>query len=93
MELRRGLAQTQLDVAQLVAGALELGREPLERRDRPLCDAGQAGSALALLGRQRLRGGRRRLGELDEVAKPLAVVAEPLLVALLEPVGVLCECL
>src|SRR5205807_7634741 len=30
-EVGRGLAQAQLDVAQLVAGALELGSEPLAR--------------------------------------------------------------
>jgi hypothetical protein len=35
-QLRSGLAQPELDVAQLVAGARELGRERLDRRYRPL---------------------------------------------------------
>ena len=88
MQLGRRLAQAQLDVAELVAGALELGREALERRDRALGDADEARGTLALLGRERLRRGRCGLGELDDVPQPLALVAAALLVA--RPRGLRC---
>ena len=55
-QLGRGLAQPQLDVAQLVAGARELGRERLERRDRPL---GRARPAPRRRRRPRARAPRR----------------------------------
>src|SRR5262249_18446104 len=57
-QLRRGLAQAQLDVAQLVAGPRELGREALEWSNLPFGMGCETGGALALLRRQRLRGGR-----------------------------------
>ena len=79
MQLGRDLAQAQLGVAQLVAGALELGREPLQRRDRPLGEPDEPGGALAVVGRERVRGGRGALGELGDVAEPLALVAQRLL--------------
>ena len=91
VQLRRGLAEAQLDVAQLVAGPLELGSEALERRDRTLGSADEPCGALALVGCQRLRRGRRRLGELDDVPKALALAREALLVARLETLGVLGE--
>ena len=74
-QLGRGLAQAELDVAQLVAGALELGRQPLERSDGPLGDRDQTGRALSLLGCQRFRRRGRSLGELGDVPQPLAVAA------------------
>ena len=91
-EVGRGLAQAQLDVAQLVAGALELGSEPLEGRHRPLCERDEAGGAVAVLGRERVRRRRSRFRELGDVPEPLPVGAEPLLLAVLHPVRVLCEC-
>ena len=54
MEVGRGLAQAELDVAQLVAGALQLGREPFERRDRALRERDETGGALAVVGSERL---------------------------------------
>src|SRR5262249_56519027 len=58
MEIGCGLAQAELDVAQLVARALQLGREPLERRDRALRQRDEIGGSLALVGRE----SRSRLG-------------------------------
>ena len=75
-ELGGCLAQPQLDVAQLVPGTLELGGEPLERRDRPLGQSDEARRALALLRRQRLAGRSDALRELGHVAQALALVAQ-----------------
>src|SRR5262249_59241815 len=69
------LAQPQLDVAELVAGALELGREPLERRHRALGAGRKPGGALPVLRGERLRRAGRRFGELAHVAEPLALRA------------------
>ena len=92
MQLGRGLAQAQLDVAQLVAGALELGREPLERRDRALGERDEAGGALALLGRQRLGGGRSAASASSETCRSRSRSARSaLLPARLDAVGVLDE--
>ena len=44
VEIGRGLAQPELDVAQLVAGALQLRREPLERRDRAFRERDEVGA-------------------------------------------------
>ena len=85
------LAQAQLEVAQLLAGSRELGREPLERRQRALGGGREPGRALALVGRERLGGPGRALGELGDVAQPLALVAQRLLAALLEALGRLGE--
>ena len=86
-EAARRLAQAQLGVAQLVAGALELRRDPLERRDRPLGGAGEACGPFAVVGRERLGG---RLGggrELGDVPEPLPLGAQALLGVRLEPLG------
>ena len=80
VQLRGGLAQPQLDVAQLVAGALELGREPLERRDGALGERDEAGCALALVRRQRLGGGRgglRRARSRDAAARARRAARPP----------------
>ena len=69
----------------------ELGCEALERRDGPLGERDEARGAVALLGRQRLRRGRRSLGELGDVPEPLAVGAQLVLLARLEALGVLDE--
>ena len=91
MQLRGRLAQAQLDVAQFVAGALELGREPLERCDRTLGERDETGRAVALVGGERLGGSRCRLRELRYVTQPLALGAQHVLPARLHAVGVLDE--
>ena len=91
MQVGRDLAQPQLGVAQLVAGALELRRQPLQRRDRPLGEPDEPGGSLAVVGRERVRGRGGALGELGDVAEPLALVAQRLLAAGLHPLGVLDE--
>ena len=90
-QLGRGLAQAELDVAQLVAGTLELRRQPLERSDGPLGDRDQTGRALSVLRCERLRRRRRSLRKLGDVPQPLAVAAQPLLVPFVHPSGVLDE--
>ncbi len=85
-QVRAHLAQPQLEVAQLLACARELRREPLDRCERVLGCGGEPGRSLALLGRKRLGCARRSLGELGDVAQPLALVAERLLASGLEPV-------
>ena len=92
MQLRGGFPQAQLDVAELVARALELGCEALERRDRPLGKRDETCRALPFLGRQRLGGGRSGLGELRDVPEPLAIRAQLVLPARLHALGVLDEC-
>ena len=67
MQLARRLAQAQLHVAQLLTRTRELGCKALQRRDRPLGERDEAGRALALVRRERLRGGRRAVGELGHV--------------------------
>src|SRR5437764_7423176 len=60
-EVARGLAEPELDVAELVRGALQLGREALERGERALGVSGERRRSLAVLGREGLtRGGRAR---------------------------------
>ena len=78
------LAQAQLDVAQLLTGTRELGREPLERGERALGGGREPGRALALVRRDRLGGSGRSFGELGDVAQPLTLVPERLLAARLE---------
>ena len=90
-EVGRRLAQAKLDVPQLVAGGLQLGSDVLERRDRSLGEADEAARAVAVVRRQRRRrrfGGGREVGD---VAEPLALAAQPLLVVRLHSLGVLDE--
>src|SRR5947199_103156 len=88
-QLRGRLAQSELDVAQLVAGPRELRREALERRDGPFRARRETRGALAVLRRDCLRGGRRAGDQLLEVPEPLPLLAELALVSGLEPAGVL----
>ena len=81
------LPQAQLQVAQLLTRACELGRDSLERRNRPLGDSGQRRRAVAVLGRERLGGRRGALGELGHVAQPVAIGVERCLGVRLEPLG------
>ena len=90
-QVGRGLAQAKLDVAQLVAGARELGRKRLERRDGALGEPGQARRSFTVLRRERLYGRCRTRDELLEVAEPLALLAQLALGSRLEPVRVLDE--
>ena len=90
-QLGRGLAQAKLDIAQLVAGARELGSERLERRDGALGEPGQARGSLAVLRRERLDCSCRPGDELLEMAEPLALLAQLRLRSRLEPVRVLDE--
>ena len=91
MEVRGRLAQAQLHVPELVAGALELGRETLERRHGPLGDRGEPCGSRSVVRSQCGRGGGRRLGELGNVPEPLALGAQPHLVVRLHSLGVLGE--
>jgi hypothetical protein len=61
------LPQPQPAVAELLAGAGELGRQALERPDRALRLRDQPGRAVAVVGGERLGRGRRPLGELGDV--------------------------
>ncbi len=90
-QLGCGLAQAELDVAQVVAGALELGREPFERRDGPLGERDEPGCALALVRRERVGRRGRSLRELGDVPQSLAVAAQLLLVPVFHPLRVLGE--
>src|SRR5207237_10926548 len=73
VEVGGRLAQAELDVAQLVAGTLQLRSEPLEGRDRALGERDEASSAFALVRGERRGGGGRSGGELDDVTVPLAL--------------------
>jgi hypothetical protein len=75
------LSQAQLDVAELRSRLRELGRQPLERRERPLGGGGERRGARPVLRSERVGGVRRALGELGHVAEPLALGAERLLAA------------
>ena len=90
-KLRSRLAQAELDVTQLVAGARELGRERLERRHRSLGACRQRRGAVAFLGRERLCRGGGAGDELLEAEQPLALRAQILLGAGLEAFGRLDE--
>ena len=81
VEVAAGLAQPHGEVAQLLRGRAELGRDALERRERALREGGERRRALALVGRDRRGGGVRRLGELLDVAEALAPREQLLLVA------------
>ena len=85
------LAQADDEVAQLAGRGLELGREPLERRERPLGGRGERAGALPVVRLDRRHGGLGALAELGDVPHPLAFGAERVLLARLEPVGVLDE--
>ena len=50
LQVGRGLAQLQLRLPERVAGRGELGREPLERCDRPLGGADEVARAVSVLG-------------------------------------------
>ncbi len=89
VQIGGGLAQAELDVPQLVPRLLELGREPLERRDRPLREPDEAGGSFALLRCER-RGGRGSAGgQVGDVPVPLALGAETLLLPGIHAFGVL----
>src|SRR5262249_5105362 len=90
-EVRRSLAQPQLDVPQFVAGRFQLRRDVLERRDRALGEAGEAARTLTVVRRERGRGGLCGCGEGGDVAHPLALSARALLVGGLHARGVLDE--
>ena len=91
VEIGRGLAQPELDVAQLVAGPLQLGREPLEGRHRALCKRDEVRCAVAVVRSERRRGSGRAVGELRDVPVPLSLGSEALLVPRLHPFAVLDE--
>ena len=91
MEVGRRLAQAKLDIAKLVAGSLQLGREPLERSDRPLRERDEVGGPVAVVGRERRRGRAAAGGELGHVTVPLALGPQPLLLPRLQTRGVLDE--
>ena len=88
MPSRAGAARRR----ELVACACELGRERFERSDRALGARGERRSALALLGRQRLRGRGRPVDELFERGGSRSRSRAQLgLGSRLEPLGVLDE--
>ena len=83
------LAQADDEVAQLAGRGLELGREALERRKRALGSSGEGAGAVPVVRLDRRHGGLGTLAELGDVPHPLAFRAERLLLARLEPLGVL----
>ena len=83
------LAQADDEVAQLAGRGLELGREALERRKRTLGSSGEGAGAVPVVRLDRRHGGLGTLAELGDVSHPLAFRAERLLLARLEPLGVL----
>ena len=85
------VCEPDLEVAQLGRRRSELRREPLERRDRAFRLRRQHRSAFAVLRGQRLGRRRRALGELGQVAQPLALGEERRLGRGLEPIRVLDE--
>ena len=89
MEVGRGLAQAELDVAQLVACPLQLRCEPFERRDRALRERDETGGALAVVGSKSGGGLGSTGGELGDVPVPLALGPQLLLLPWLHAVGVL----
>ena len=89
VQLRRRLTESQLDVAQLVAGALKLGSEPFERRHRTLRERDEPCGTVAVLGCQRSCGGGGRLRELGHVTQAFTLAAQALLVAGLQSFCVL----
>src|SRR5207248_1425557 len=72
-QLRRRLAQLELDLTQRVTGNLQLRRQPFERRDRTLGGRREVTRPLAVLRRERSRRGRRPAHELRDVTKALAL--------------------
>ena len=73
------------------AAAAELRREPLERRERTLGRGGKRARSLSVVRLDRRGSGLRPLRELRDVAEPLALGAERVLLARHEPLGVLDE--
>ena len=88
-QVRGGLAQLQLGLAQRLAGRRELGREALDRRDRALGRRDEVGRALAVLRRERAGSRCRRLRELRDVPQPLPLRPQLVLAARLASVCVL----
>ena len=91
MEIRRSLPQPELDIAQLVAGPLQLGGEALERSHRAFGERDQACCSLAVVGSQCLGGLGSPCGELGDVPVPLAHGPQLLLRPGLHAFGVLDE--
>jgi hypothetical protein len=90
-QLGGGLAQAQLDVAELVPGALELGRQALQRGDCALGGRREPGCAVAVLGGKGLACGGDALRELRHAAQPLTLGAQLVLGGGLESLRVLDE--
>src|SRR5439155_15636304 len=84
-------AQAELYVPELVAGALKLGREPLEWRDGLLREPDEATCSIAFVRGERCGSRRRTRGELGDMAMPLALGAELLLLPRVHATGVLDE--
>ena len=89
MEIGGRLAQAELDVAQLVAGALQLGSDPFQRSDRALRERDEVRGSVAVVGGERCDGRGGPGGELGDVAVPLAFGPQLLLRARLQALGVL----
>ena len=83
-QLRGGLAQAKLDVAEFVAGTRELGRQRLQRRNSTLRERREAGGSLPLVGCKSVGSLGRPGDELLEVAKLRTLVAQLRLGARLE---------
>ena len=90
-QLARGLAQAQLDVAQLVTGSRKLRRELFERRECPLGASDEPGGALALVRSERLGCFCGSVRELGDMTKTLPLAAKTLFPIRLEPGSVFDE--
>src|SRR5439155_11001297 len=74
----RRLAEPKLRVAKLRRCLSELRREPFDRGKHAFGGGDEPRGALALLGRERLRRGRRGSDQLAHAQQPLALGAESL---------------
>ena len=72
MQVAAHLAQADGEIAELLGGRAELGRDSLERRERTLGTRRERGCALTLFGSDGFGSARSRLLELRDVAKALA---------------------
>ena len=90
-ELQGRLPKSQLDIAQLVPGSLQLGGEVLERSDRPLRDRDETGRSFGVLGCEGFARCCDAGRELGHMSKALALLPQGFFGAAVELFRVLDE--